>query len=175
MNVARHLVQGVDVWLNNPRRPQEASGTSGEKALLNGGLNFSILDGWWAEAYDGTNGFAIGTGQIHSVPSVQDERDHKALIETLTEQVVPLYYDARRDGPAPRLDRPPEERAAVAGLAVQRRPDGDGLRAEQLPAGRRRAARAPMPRVLTGAPAIPLADQSRRRPWRPTDRPIRGV
>ena len=58
-----------------------------------------------------TNGFAIGTGQNHSVPSVQDERDHKALIETLTEQVVPLYYDARRDGPAPRLDRPPEERA----------------------------------------------------------------
>ena len=53
MNVARQLVQGVDVWLNNPRRPQEASGTSGEKVLLNGGLNFSILDGWWAEAYDG--------------------------------------------------------------------------------------------------------------------------
>ena len=63
MNVARHLVQGVDVWLNNPRRPQEASGPSGEKVLLNGGLNFSILDGWWAEAYDGTNGFAIGHGQ----------------------------------------------------------------------------------------------------------------
>jgi glycogen phosphorylase len=92
MNVARHLVQGVDVWLNNPRRPQEASGTSGEKALLNGALNFSILDGWWAEAYDGTNGFAIGTGQNHTVPSVQDERDHKALLQTLTEQVVPLYF-----------------------------------------------------------------------------------
>ena len=95
MNVARQLVQGVDVWLNNPRRPQEASGTSGEKAALNGALNFSILDGWWAEAYDGTNGFAIGTGQTHAIPSVQDERDHRALIETLTEQVVPLYY--RRD------------------------------------------------------------------------------
>jgi len=92
MNVARHLVQGVDVWLNNPRRPQEASGTSGEKALLNGALNFSILDGWWAEAYDGTNGFAIGTGQNHTVISVQDERDHKALVQTLTEQVVPLYF-----------------------------------------------------------------------------------
>jgi glycogen phosphorylase len=92
MNVARQLVQGVDVWLNNPRRPQEASGTSGEKAALNGGLNCSILDGWWAEAYDGTNGFAIGIGQTHAVPSVQDERDHKALIETLTNQVVPLYY-----------------------------------------------------------------------------------
>jgi glycogen phosphorylase len=92
MNVARQLVQGVDVWLNNPRRPQEASGTSGQKGVLNGTLNFSVLDGWWAEAYDGTNGFAIGTGLTHAVHSVQDERDHKALIETLTNQVVPLYY-----------------------------------------------------------------------------------
>jgi starch phosphorylase len=98
MNVARHLVQGVDVWLNNPRRPQEASGTSGEKVLLNGGLNFSVLDGWWAEAYDGTNGFAIGRGQTHSSPQVQDERDHQALLETLTGQVIPLYYDRESDG-----------------------------------------------------------------------------
>ncbi len=98
MNVARHLVQGVDVWLNNPRRPQEASGTSGEKALLNGGLNFSILDGWWAEAYDGTNGFAIGHGEGHSVPSIQDERDHAALIKTLTSEVVPLFYDRDATG-----------------------------------------------------------------------------
>jgi starch phosphorylase len=98
MNVARHLVQGVDVWLNNPRRPQEASGTSGEKVLLNGGLNFSVLDGWWAEAYDGRNGFAIGIGQTHSIPATQDERDHKALIETLVNQVVPLYYDRDASG-----------------------------------------------------------------------------
>ena len=98
MNVARQLVQGVDVWLNNPRRPQEASGTSGEKALLNGALNFSILDGWWAEAYDGTNGFAIGRGQTHAVPSVQDDRDHAALIDTLVNQVVPLYYDRDATG-----------------------------------------------------------------------------
>ncbi|MHB1558925.1 MAG: alpha-glucan family phosphorylase, partial [Isosphaeraceae bacterium] len=98
MNVARMLVQGVDVWLNNPRRPQEASGTSGQKAVLNGALNFSILDGWWAEAYDGTNGFAIGTGQIHANPSVQDERDHSSLIETLTQQVVPLYYHRDASG-----------------------------------------------------------------------------
>ena len=93
MNVARHLVQGVDVWLNNPRRPQEASGTSGEKALLNGALNFSILDGWWAEAYDGTNGFAIGYGQTHSSTTIQDDRDYADLLKTLCEQVVPLYYD----------------------------------------------------------------------------------
>ena len=98
MNVARHLVQGVDVWLNNPRRPQEASGTSGEKVLLNGGLNFSVLDGWWAEAYDGTNGFAIGRGQTHSDIAVQDERDHASLIDTLTTQVIPLYYDRGPDG-----------------------------------------------------------------------------
>jgi starch phosphorylase len=98
MNVARHLVQGVDVWLNNPRRPQEASGTSGEKVLLNGGLNCSILDGWWAEAYDGENGFAIGTGTTHAETSVQDERDHEALIETLMNQVIPLYYDRDQEG-----------------------------------------------------------------------------
>lgn len=98
MNVARQLVQGVDVWLNNPRRPQEASGTSGQKAVLNGTLNFSILDGWWAEAYDGRNGFAIGQGQIHANASVQDERDHRALLETLTEQVVPLYYQRDATG-----------------------------------------------------------------------------
>jgi starch phosphorylase len=98
MNVARHLVQGVDVWLNNPRRPQEASGTSGEKVLLNGGLNFSILDGWWAEAYDGTNGFAIGNGQSHSSPAIQDERDHTALLDTLANEVIPLYYDRDADG-----------------------------------------------------------------------------
>ncbi|WP_435022091.1 alpha-glucan family phosphorylase [Tundrisphaera sp. TA3] len=98
MNVARHLVQGVDVWLNNPRRPQEASGTSGEKAFLNGALNFSILDGWWAEAYDGTNGFAIGHGRSHSVPSIQDERDHASLIEVLANEVVPLFYDRDASG-----------------------------------------------------------------------------
>ena len=98
MNVARYLVQGVDVWLNNPRRPQEASGTSGEKVLLNGGLNFSILDGWWAEAYDGTNGFAIGRGESHAQPAIQDDRDHDALLATLTGEVIPLFYDRDASG-----------------------------------------------------------------------------
>ena len=70
-NVARHLVQGVDVWLNTPRRPLEACGTSGQKVLLNGGLNLSVLDGWWNEAYDGENGFAIGHGGMHNDPNVQ--------------------------------------------------------------------------------------------------------
>lgn len=98
MNVARHLVQGVDVWLNNPRRPQEASGTSGQKVLLNGGLNCSVLDGWWAEAYDGTNGFAIGRGRSHASAAVQDDRDHLDLLSVLAQDVVPLYYKRDFDG-----------------------------------------------------------------------------
>ncbi|PYQ61660.1 MAG: alpha-glucan phosphorylase [Acidobacteria bacterium] len=93
MHVARQLVQGVDVWLNTPRRPLEACGTSGQKCILNGVLNCSILDGWWAEAYDGGNGFAIGNGEIHADPEVQDERDAQALFEVLEREVVPLYYD----------------------------------------------------------------------------------
>jgi glycogen phosphorylase len=98
MNVARHLVQGVDVWLNNPRRPLEASGTSGMKVVLNGGLNCSILDGWWAEAYDGTNGFAIGGGETHSSPEKHDQMDMEALQRVIAEEVVPLYYQRDRDG-----------------------------------------------------------------------------
>ena len=73
--MGRHLVQGVDVWLNNPRRPLEASGTSGQKVVLNGGLNLSVLDGWWAEAFDGLNGFAFGNGRTHSNPDIHDNRD----------------------------------------------------------------------------------------------------
>ncbi|HSK75149.1 MAG TPA: alpha-glucan family phosphorylase [Thermoanaerobaculia bacterium] len=98
MHVGRQLVQGVDAWLNTPRRPLEACGTSGEKCILNGALNCSILDGWWAEAYDGSNGFAIGAGEIHANPDVQDERDAKALFETLENEVVPLYYERNSQG-----------------------------------------------------------------------------
>jgi len=98
LNVGRHFVQGVDVWLNNPRRPLEASGTSGQKVVLNGGLNLSVLDGWWAEAYDGLNGFAIGTGRTHSDMYVQDARDGKDLYRVLREEVIPLYYERDRDG-----------------------------------------------------------------------------
>jgi starch phosphorylase len=93
INRARHLVQGVDVWLNNPRRPLEASGTSGQKVVLNGGLNCSILDGWWAEAYDGSNGFAIGTGRTHIDQEVQDRRDAAALLDVLRNEIIPLYYE----------------------------------------------------------------------------------
>ena len=98
INVGRLLVQGVDVWLNNPRRPLEASGTSGQKVVLNGGLNLSVLDGWWAEAYDGLNGFAIGTGRTHTNMDVHDRRDGENLYRALREEVIPLFYQRDRDG-----------------------------------------------------------------------------
>jgi starch phosphorylase len=86
------------VWLNTPRRPLEASGTSGQKVVLNGGLNLSILDGWWAEAYDGLNGFAIGNGRTHSDWQVHDASDTAALYRTLLDEVIPLYYQRDPDG-----------------------------------------------------------------------------
>ncbi len=98
INVGRFLVQGVDVWLNNPRRPLEASGTSGQKVVLNGGLNCSVLDGWWAEAYDGLNGFAIGTGRTHTNMDVHDQRDGDDLYRVLRDEVIPLFYQRDRDG-----------------------------------------------------------------------------
>jgi starch phosphorylase len=98
INVGRHFVQGVDVWLNNPRRPLEASGTSGQKVVLNGGLNLSVPDGWWAEAYDGLNGFTIGNGRTHTNMDVHDIRDGEDLYRVLREEVIPLYYQRDRDG-----------------------------------------------------------------------------
>jgi len=98
INVCRHMVQGVDVWLNTPRRPLEASGTSGQKVVLNGGLNLSVLDGWWAEAYDGTNGFAIGKGTSHVSEEENDRRDARELARVLEEEVIPLYYERDIDG-----------------------------------------------------------------------------
>jgi starch phosphorylase len=98
IDVARHLVQGVDVWLNVPRRPLEASGTSGQKVVLNGGLNLSVLDGWWAEAYDGSNGFALGRGETHVNSEVQDTRDAEGLYNSLEREVIPLFYERDFDG-----------------------------------------------------------------------------
>jgi starch phosphorylase len=93
MNLASYLVQGVDVWLNTPRRPLEASGTSGMKAALNGALNFSVLDGWWREAYNGGNGWAIGADQDMESTQAQDEQDAESLYNLLENEVVPLYYE----------------------------------------------------------------------------------
>ncbi|HEY3382038.1 MAG TPA: alpha-glucan family phosphorylase [Vicinamibacterales bacterium] len=98
INVARYLVQGVDVWLNTPLRPLEACGTSGQKVVLNGGLNLSVLDGWWAEAYDGHNGFAIGTGNVHANPDVQWRRDATSLYDTIEQDLVPLFFDRDPSG-----------------------------------------------------------------------------
>ncbi len=92
MNLARYLVQGVDVWLNTPRRPNEASGTSGMKAALNGVLNFSVLDGWWHEAYNGSNGWAIGNHNEFPDSDQQDDADAQSLYDTLENEILPLYY-----------------------------------------------------------------------------------
>ncbi len=97
-NVARHLYHGCDVWLNNPTRPLEASGTSGEKVITNGCLNFSVRDGWWDEAFDGTNGWAIGEDGLRLEPEVQDEFDAFSIYEILQHEIVPLYYDRDSNG-----------------------------------------------------------------------------
>lgn len=93
MNLARYLVQGVDIWLNTPRRPNEASGTSGQKAAVNGVLNFSILDGWWREGFNGKNGWAIGTDDSHEDHKFQDDMDAESLYDSLENQIIPLFYD----------------------------------------------------------------------------------
>jgi starch phosphorylase len=98
MRVARFLVQGVDVWLNNPRRPLEASGTSGMKAAQNGVPNMSVLDGWWDEGYEGDNGWAIGDRGIDPDEAAQDWRDSQDLYRLLEEQIVPAYYDRDASG-----------------------------------------------------------------------------
>jgi starch phosphorylase len=97
MNVARYLLQGVDVWLNTPRRPNEASGTSGQKAALNGVINFSVLDGWWREGFDGSNGWAIGDEQVYPDHESQDAADVESLYNTLENKIIPLYYDRTAD------------------------------------------------------------------------------
>jgi starch phosphorylase len=94
INLARYLVQGVDVWMNTPKRPNEASGTSGMKAALNGALNFSVLDGWWREAYNGSNGWAIGE-DVDPGTEVQDETDAESLYDTLENKIIPLFYAER--------------------------------------------------------------------------------
>ena len=97
MEVGRMMVQGCDVWLNTPRRPQEASGTSGQKCPINGGINLSILDGWWAEAYRGDNGWAIGS-ETAAETEEEDREDAASLYRLLEEEVVPLFFDRAEDG-----------------------------------------------------------------------------
>jgi starch phosphorylase len=98
VHVARQMVSGCDVWLNNPRRPLEASGTSGQKAGCHGCLNLSILDGWWREGYDGTNGFAIGTDSHPGSIEEQDRTDSENLYRVLTQEVIPCFFDRDSNG-----------------------------------------------------------------------------
>ncbi len=98
MNVTRHMVQGVDLWLNIPRRPLEACGTSGQKVAINGGMNISTLDGWWAEAYDGTNGFVIGHGSEHKNWEHQDHMDAQSMRDTIEHIAVPAFYERDEEG-----------------------------------------------------------------------------
>jgi starch phosphorylase len=98
MHMAHYLVQGVDVWLNNPRRLNEACGTSGMKASLNGVPNLSVRDGWWYEGYTGANGWAIGDGPGAYSPEEEDKADAEALYRLLEKKIVPLYYNRDRDG-----------------------------------------------------------------------------
>jgi starch phosphorylase len=95
MNLARYLVQGVDVWLNTPRPPNEASGTSGQKAAMNGVLNFSVLDGWWHEGFNGHNGWAIGDETEYASNEAQDAAHAESLYNTLEKEIIPLYYNER--------------------------------------------------------------------------------
>ncbi len=98
MAIARELVQGVDLWLNTPRRPREASGTSGMKVAANGGLNLSILDGWWEEGYDASIGWAIGDGEMMENHAYQDEREAEQIYDQLEHEIIPLFYERSSDG-----------------------------------------------------------------------------
>ena len=98
IGISRYLISGVDVWLNNPRRPMEASGTSGEKASVNGVVNFSVLDGWWCEGYNGVNGWTIGTNAQYDSYEEQDKADSNSLYHTLENKIIPAYYNQDKDG-----------------------------------------------------------------------------
>jgi starch phosphorylase len=97
MEVARYMLQGVDVWLNTPRRPNEASGTSGMKAVVNGGIHMSVLDGWWDEAYERGAGWAIGRGEMYEDTDLQDEVEARAIYDILEKEALPLFYDRGPD------------------------------------------------------------------------------
>ena len=98
IGIARYLVSGVDVWLNNPRRPMEASGTSGQKASVNGVINFSVLDGWWAEGYNSKNGWTIGTNEEYPSYEIQDDADSNSIYHTLENKIIPAYYEKDKNG-----------------------------------------------------------------------------
>jgi starch phosphorylase len=178
MGIARRLVSGVDVWLNTPRRPLEASGTSGMKASLNGVLNASVLDGWWAEAWTADIGWAVGRGEEHEDTEYGDSVEAQALYQLLESEIVPLFYDRGRDrmprrwigmmkrsmaatGPAfntVRMTRAYVTQVFVPAILRCRELSGDGLKgARELTAWKRRlSARWPSIRVASVAEKDPL-------------------
>jgi starch phosphorylase len=121
INVGRMLVQGVDMWLNTPRRPHEASGTSGQKASLNGAPNMSILDGWWPEAYNGRNGWAIGDEREYNNQDEQDWNDAQHLYHLLENEVLPVYFERENGVPKRWLQISKEAIATCAPVYSTRR------------------------------------------------------
>lgn len=117
IHMGRMLVQGCDLWLNTPRRPQEASGTSGMKSPVNGGINVSILDGWWCEGYNGENGWTIGTADPPADPDAQDREDAASLYQVLEDEIVPMYFD--RDGAGPPLRWIERMKTSIASVVPQ--------------------------------------------------------
>jgi glycogen phosphorylase len=138
MNVARYLIQGVDVWLNNPRRPLEASGTSGMKVCVNGGINLSILDGWWDEGYRGDNGWRIGSGEELPDANMQDELESNALYDLIEREIVPEFYARGADGlPRSWIKRMKRSIATNVAAFNTNRMVSDYARISYLPSNRR--------------------------------------
>jgi len=156
--LTEHLVRGVDVWINTPRRPWEACGTSGMKVLVNGGLNLSVLDGWWAEAYTPEVGWALGDGREHDGDPAGDAADAGALYELLERQVVPEFYSRDRNGiPAAWVARMRESMARLTPLFSANRAVRDYTEQYYLPAAAAYQARA----ANRGAPGAQLVQRRR--------------
>ncbi len=177
MGIAEHLVHGVDVWINTPRRPWEASGTSGMKVLVNGGLNLSELDGWWAEAYSPDVGWAIGDGLEHDSDPAWDAIEAERLYDLLENEIIPEFYDRDEQGiPRRWIARVRESMARLAPQYSANRmleqyleqyyvPGAAAYRARSAaPAPRKPAARRPAPR---SRPRLPQAPRLRPPPRRP--------
>ncbi len=134
MDLAEHLVHGVDLWINTPRRPWEASGTSGMKVLVNGGLNLSELDGWWAEAYAPDVGWALGDGLEHDHDPATDAAEAERLYDLLENEIIPEFYDRDEQGIPRRWMARVRESMARAHPSVLHQPDDEGLPRPLLPA-----------------------------------------